>query len=490
MKLIKVAVLGLLVAGMAGCSRTVDTEDSSVPVEDTVGGEDGTVEDDAVPGEDGTEPGNDQVGEDGTGQDDNQVDPGKLKVADLQNKKEGLECPADSTFINLETGLKLDGVVVTAPVFEASQKLDGFFVQDVGGGEFSGIKVVVDKGTAPELKVGDVLNLVGDLKEYYCVTEFEATAVTVTGKTETPAAAVVASADIASGEGASEKWEGVLVEVKDTAVSEVDQYGNIVLEGGAVVADSITALPGVDAGCVYQSVTGVIDYAFKLYLLLPRTGEDLVLDDSKPCEEQPPATGSIKEMQESDTSKVCTDQNFLNAGTVELKDVVVMSPKYVVSKDKLRGYWVFDGVGGPWSGLLVTVGWDDTTAFEVGDIITVAGEWMEYYCLTEVKSTSIEDAGKTFEGEIPVNDVTAADLAKDKAEQWEGVLVRIKNVDVTEAPNQHGEFKVTGDIMVQDKFELTYEAKVGDKLTSVTGVLTYDYGNFKILPRSDQDIVK
>jgi hypothetical protein len=44
--------------------------------------------------------------------------------------------------------------------------------------------------------------------------------------------------------------------------------------------------------------------------------------------------------------------------------------------------------------------------------------------------------------------------------------------------------------MVQDKFELTYEAKVGDKLTSVTGVLTYDYGNFKILPRSDQDIVK
>ncbi len=490
MRLVKLTLLGLLVMGMACCTRTVDVEDSATPVDDTAGGEDGTVEDDQVAGPDGTEPGPDAVGPDGTVEDDNQVEPGKLKVADLQNRKEGLECPEDSTFINLDAGIKLDGVVVTAPVYAASEKLDGFFVQDVGGGEFSGIKVVVDKGTAPVLQVGDVLNLVGDLKEYYCVTEFDATSVTVTGKTETPAASTVQSTDIAAGEAGSEKWEGVLVEVKDTAVSEVDQYGNIVLEGGAVVADSITDLPAAAAGCTYKSLTGVIDYAFKQYLLLPRTSDDLVTDEAKPCEEPPPAKNSIPDMQQSETSTVCTDQNFLNAGAVELKGVIVLSPKYVVSKDKLYGYWVFDGKGGAWSGLLVTVGWEDTTAFKVGDIIDVAGEWMEYYCLTEVKSTSIEGTGKTFEGAIPISDVTAADLAKDKAEQWEGVLVRIKGVEVTEAPNNYGEFKVTGDVMIQNKFDLTYEAKVGDKLTSVTGVLTYDYGNFKILPRSDEDIEK
>jgi len=377
---------------------------------------------------------------------------------------------------------------VTAPVFAASAKLDGFFVQDKGGGEYSGIKVVMDTGTAPALSVGDIVNLVGDLKEYYCVTEFDATSVTVTGKTETPAASVVQSTDIAAGKATSEKYEGVLVEVKDTAVSEVDQYGNVVLDGGAVVADSIVDLPKVEAGCKYKSLVGVIDYAFKQYLLLPRSADDLVLDSATPCEEQPPATGSITEMQQSDTSKVCTDQNFLNAGEVELKDVVVMSPKYVVSKDKLRGYWVFDGVGGPWSGLLVTVDWADTTGFQVGDLVNVTGEWMEYYCLTEVKTTSIEGTGKTFGKEIPVSDVTTADLAKDKAEQWEGVLVRLSSVEVTEAPNNYGEFKVTGGIMLQNKFDLTYKAKVGDKLATVTGVLTYDYGNFKILPRSDADI--
>ncbi|MBM4355483.1 MAG: hypothetical protein FJ109_17125 [Deltaproteobacteria bacterium] len=489
MRLVKLALLALLVVLAARCSRTVDVEDSQVPVEDTTGGEDGAVDDDVSVDEDAA------TDKDKAAPDD--AEPGKdttqstgLKVADLQQKKEGLECPADSTFINLDTGLKLDGVVVTAPVFAASQKLDGFFVQDVGGGEYSGIKVVLDKGTAPVLKVGDVVNLVGDLKEYYCLTEFDATNIVVTGKTETPTAAAVQPADVAADAATSEKYEGVLVKLEGVPVAEVDQYGNIVLEGGAVVNDAITDLPKVAAGCKYESLVGVIDYSFKQYLVLPRSLEDLVLDESVPCEEQPPATGSIKEMQESDTSTVCTDQNFLNAGAVELKGVVVMSPKYVVSKDKLRGYWVFDGVGGPWSGLLVTVPWEDTTGFQVGDIVDVTGEWMEYYCLTEVKGTALTGTGKTFDKEIPVSDVTAADLAKDKAEQWEGVLVRIKNVEVTEAPNNYGEFKVTGDVMVQKKFDLTYEAKVGDKFAAIVGVVTYDYGNFKILPRSDSDFVQ
>jgi hypothetical protein len=43
---------------------------------------------------------------------------------------------------------------------------------------------------------------------------------------------------------------------------------------------------------------------------------------------------------------------------------------------------------------------------------------------------------------------------------------------------------------VDDQFPITYEAKTGDKLASLTGVLTYSYSKYRILPRSDADIVK
>jgi predicted extracellular nuclease len=77
------------------------------------------------------------------------------------------------------------------------------------------------------------------------------------------------------------------------------------------------------------------------------------------------------------------------------------------------------------------------------------------------------------------------------AEQWEGVLVRVEDVTVTSAPDQYGQWKVddgSGDAMVDDLGDYTYNPVVGDTLEYVIGVLSYSFDEYKIEPRDNDDI--
>jgi hypothetical protein len=87
--------------------------------------------------------------------------------------------------------------------------------------------------------------------------------------------------------------------------------------------------------------------------------------------------------------------------------------------------------------------------------------------------------------------VSTGDLAAE--ERWEGVLVKVEDIDVTSDPDQYGQFYVndgTGDYMVDDLGDYGYSASQGDTLQSMTGVDWYSFDEYKLQPRDDGDIAQ
>jgi len=91
--------------------------------------------------------------------------------------------------------------------------------------------------------------------------------------------------------------------------------------------------------------------------------------------------------------------------------------------------------------------------------------------------------------------VSPADIATGgpKAEAYEGVLVTVKDVTVTNPDLGFGEWEVTGKLRVDDLFFAMAQwpkPAQGDKYASITGCLNYNFDNTKISPRTLADLVK
>lgn len=158
----------------------------------------------------------------------------------------------------------------------------------------------------------------------------------------------------------------------------------------------------------------------------------------------------------------------------------------VVSATSYSGdkYFIADPEGGPWSGAYV---YDWTFAGNIGDWITITCEVDEYYGLTELKDVSSLTIDST--GTVPDPYATTCGVA-DTAEALEGVLVTLSDMIVTE--DTSGVWVVsdgTGELIVADNFGYSYSPSVGDSITSLTGVMQYEWNEFRIEPRSDDDIV-
>jgi predicted extracellular nuclease len=486
----KFSVLVALVAGLfmaAGCTRAKDDETDDKKTEDVTPSEDSQEPVD----EDVTEPPEDNVGP----TPDNTVTPPEecgavdLTVADLQQREEGLNCtpPAqgENGFINLDQDARLNGLVVTTGVHDMTEKLEGFYASDLGGGPYSGMKVVMDKGLAPDVQIGDIVSMTGDLKEYYCLTEFEPADVDIFDNTGAPAPTKVTMADFTAD---PEKWEGVLIEIADAKVLEHDNYGGFLVEGDLTIDDAIFGdMTPAEVGCVYAKIVGVVDYGYGSYKLYPRFADDLVLAAGD-CETVEPSVDTISDIQKSDESLTCSGAAFNNVGPVSVEGVIVATPRYVVSKDKLHGFFVSDGIGGPYSGVLVVTNVADDVQLAVGEVIDLEADWTEYYCMTELQATKITETGENKAGDLKVQDVSADDLT-DNSEQFEGVVVKLADVEVLSDIDQYGEYVVTGDITIKHKFEgIEYEPAIGDTIT-VSGPVEYSFEKYKIMPTGDDDII-
>jgi hypothetical protein len=171
-----------------------------------------------------------------------------------------------------------DVVVLSGLVVTGVRAAGGFFAQDPGLTEWGGL-YVYDHGDNV-VSVGDEVTVEGTYTEYYDATEITSPTVTVTG-TGTVTPIVVDACDIATGAATAEPYEGMLMEVDGVSVTNINpddpsDYDEFEVGGCLRVDDFLyDALdqPALDTS--YTSLTGVLNYSFDNFKIVPRDAGDL-----------------------------------------------------------------------------------------------------------------------------------------------------------------------------------------------------------------------
>ena len=273
------------VANPVGCGGQITTDSIDEP---TVESESEVTDDngDATPGtSDSDDAGTDQEGTDDTGFAD-----AESGDEDTSVEEDGAVTPeAGSDVANFQTGMLTDGTAVTLRnvivTSTMSVEAPGFFVQDVGGGEWSGVFVftpgVETEAGNPEpaaltVDIGDVLNLTGTSYEYY-----EQTQLVVESMSDVERIGTGASVDVTELTAPPTDWEpyeGVLVRLSDVSIASVPDSTEAehepVTDWGLSVADKMMDI-SVSEGASYSSITGILTYSWNLFRIAPRSESDL-----------------------------------------------------------------------------------------------------------------------------------------------------------------------------------------------------------------------
>jgi hypothetical protein len=167
-------------------------------------------------------------------------------------------------------------------------------------------------------------------------------------------------------------------------------------------------------------------------------------------------------------------------------------------------YYIGDATGGPWSGLYVFHG-NTSNLVTVGDDVILSGTISEYGSntdpsrrLTELTQVTINQIVSQGNELPPATLLSTADIAYNNpaSEPWEGVLVRLTDVQVMSSPDSYGQFKIADSSNVQTMVDdglFTYDQTitVGDWWYMIQGLVDFQYvAGFKINPRNSGDMVK
>ncbi|NOX88680.1 MAG: T9SS type A sorting domain-containing protein [Calditrichaeota bacterium] len=156
----------------------------------------------------------------------------------------------------------------------------------------------------------------------------------------------------------------------------------------------------------------------------------------------------------------------------------------------------------PWYGIQVRDVYHNN--FAVGDEIQITGTIEERYGVTRIvvndsaTGVTLLSSGNS----VTPMDVTTGEIATggDNAEAYESCLVRVKNLTVTnpfpDGANNFGEFMVSdgsGDLRVDDyalhfRGNLDSTFALNDHIDEIVAIHYYSYGNYKLIPRSNDDI--
>ncbi|MBC8069279.1 MAG: lamin tail domain-containing protein [Deltaproteobacteria bacterium] len=181
----------------------------------------------------------------------------------------------DGTFV-VGDEVNVDGVIVTA------LRSNAIFVQEPGGGEYSGVHVFL--AGPPEVAVGDEVDINGNVAEFGELTEINAAdgSVTATGVTGLDLAATV----LEPGE-LGEPWEAVLVRIEGAPlpVVELPQGDEFVVDAGGTdvriddfissVYDAPATFPDFGIDATFTAVQGPVNDNGGLYKIAPRDADDL-----------------------------------------------------------------------------------------------------------------------------------------------------------------------------------------------------------------------
>lgn len=144
------------------------------------------------------------------------------------------------------------------------------------------------------------------------------------------------------------------------------------------------------------------------------------------------------------------------------------------------------GAGGEaqaWSGIAI---YARGHGLAPGDEVRITGQVQEYYDLTQILPSRIQTLSRDNPLPPPVP-LSARDAGQ---ERWEGVRVILRDLTVTAAPNQYGEWRVqdgSGSILVDDK-GVAYDATVGEEIPWLVGIVDHAFGSYRLIPESLADI--
>ncbi len=213
-----------------------------------------------------------------------------------------------------------------------------------------------------------------------------------------------------------------------------------------------------------------------------------------------------------------TDVSGYNGYRVPLTGVVTADTNDCTPTYALRIY--MQNGQGPWSGIQVgTRGTNGSTirGFQKGQLVTVNGlVWDESITPTfnvtridSITSVQIISSGNPLPTPeiVQTNTIGTGGFGEVQREQWESVLIRYNNVTVTnenaDFPSNFGEMYVSdgsGDTRVEledgnhDYHNLSdptrlYYVKTGSTFDALQGILYYSFGNYKLVPRNNDDFI-
>ncbi|MCB9764026.1 MAG: hypothetical protein H6739_29920 [Alphaproteobacteria bacterium] len=209
-------------------------------------------------------------------------------------------------------------------------------------------------------------------------------------------------------------------------------------------------------------------------------------------------TGTVDPAEYSDSSypecDVGLDDTIYDVQDGTLADgAPVLVGDVVVTGVSSSGFFAQEAAGGPYSGVWVYTSSSMAIWLEVGDRVDILGEVLEYYDLTEIDASDGWVSYLADDGAVTAEPVSLSDLGDAAtAEPWEGVLIEVSGVTVTDPDLGYGEFLLDDTVVVDDLcYDWTddFALSEDDTFTSVTGPLTYTFGAFKIEPRSVDDLV-
>jgi hypothetical protein len=400
----------------------------------------------------------------------------------------------------------IENVIVTA-VDGYGQYTDDTYVQDEKGGKGSGLKLYrpirTDGGAITDLKPGDRVTVKGIVKHFTgtgtstfpdgkIVYELDTGCeITRLGPGDPPAPAVVTPKELKTEPDAA-AWENVLVQVKSVKVTgdKDPDYGDFPVTGGLEIDDDlINYTPTIDE-CI--DVTGISIY-FYGYRLNPRTPSDVQ-----------PATGcpETKLVKISDIQNEQSADHPKEDDQVKVVGVITAVDGFMPPGDtKYEGFFIQEeGSSAAYSGIYVHHLWEDSAPKKpvLGDKIELIGTYKEYYSVSELSNASWKVLGQSTVPDPAV--VNAADVATNgsKAEEYEGVLVKVENftaseyIEVGSNNTKIGIKDTTSGLMVESGFLdfMTTPPTLNTTYTSITGPLHFSYDNFKILPRTAADMAQ
>jgi hypothetical protein len=223
--------------------------------------------------------------------------------------------------------------------------------------------------------------------------------------------------------------------------------------------------------------------------------------------------GPKKGAPTSTTTTTSTTGNSGTAAPATIYDVkqgavsggVAISHVIVTACAQARGYFVQHKDGDPtykgpeFSGIYVDAPTVNCATLAPGTRLDLTTATASNY-LGQIQLKNVAAVVTSTAEPLPTPAVlTAAQAGGSTPNSYEGVLVRVDDVDVTEVnpppgPGDSGptnEFVVGGTLRINDLIYLTSPLPaVGAKFASITGVLDYRNNNQKLEPRSAADIVR